>query len=100
MDKEQVCVAERRQHPLEVEQLAAYYSRVLLLPDSPGRRGEVRETLDGNVGQTRQNRSQVVADRNLHPAAGFHDGENRGDLRPSLLAAYMDPVLPVMCACT
>jgi hypothetical protein len=39
-------------------------------------------------------------DRNLQPAAGLHDGQNRRHLRPSLLAAYVDPILAVMRTCT
>src|ERR1017187_8361553 len=69
-------------------------SGVLLLPGSPRRGGKVSKTMDGNVGNTRQDGSQVATDRNLHPAAGLHDGQNRRHLGPGLLAAHMDPVFP------
>src|SRR5450759_797667 len=69
-------------------------SGVLLLPGSPRRGGKVSKTMDGNVGNTRQNGGQVATDRNLDAAAGLHDGQNRRHLRPGLLAAYMDPVFP------
>src|SRR5438034_9889000 len=72
-------------------------SSVLLLPGSPRRRGQVSKAVDGDIGNTRQDGGQVVTDRNLHPAAGLHNGENRRHLRSSLLATYMDPVLPAQC---
>jgi hypothetical protein len=100
VDKEQVCVVERRLAPQDVEHLAAYCGGVLLPPCSPRRRSKVGETLDGNVGNTGQDGGQIVADRNRHPAAGLHDGQNRRDLRPSLLATDVDPILSVMHTCT
>ena len=75
-------------------------SGVLLLAGSPRRRGKVGKTLDGNVGNARQNGGQIVADRDLQPAARLHDGQNRRHFRPGLLAAYVDPVLPIMRTCT
>jgi hypothetical protein len=66
-------------------------SGVLLLAGSPRRRGKVGKALDGNVGNTWQDGGQIVADRDLQPAARFHDGQNRRHLRSSLPAAYMDP---------
>jgi hypothetical protein len=73
---------------------------VLLLPCSPCRGGEVGESLYGNIGNPRQHGGQIVANRNLHPSAGFHYGQNRRHLRPRLLAAYMDPVFAIMRTCT
>jgi len=72
----------------------------VLLPSSPRRGGKVRKAMDGDVSKTRQNGGQVGADWNLDAAAGLHDGQNRRHLRPGLLAADMDPVLPVMYTCT
>src|ERR1035437_9185083 len=69
-------------------------SGALLLLSSPRRGGEGGEALDGNVSNTWQDGGQVVADRNLHPAAALHDRQNRRHLRSGLLAADVDPVLP------
>src|SRR5208282_1351513 len=69
-------------------------SGVLLLPGSPRRRGQAGKALDGNIGDTWQDGGQVVTDRDLHPAAALHDGQNRRHLRARFLAAYVDPVLP------
>src|ERR1035437_8240659 len=67
-------------------------SGALLLLSSPRRGGEGGEALDGNVSNTWQDGGQVVADRNLHPAAALHDRQNRRHLRSGLLAADVDPV--------
>src|ERR1035437_253343 len=69
-------------------------SGALLLLSSPRRGGEGGEALDGNVSNTWQDGGQVVADRNLHPAAALHDRQNRRHLRSGLLAADVDSVLP------
>src|ERR1019366_3145808 len=60
-------------------------SGALLLLSSPRRGGEGGEALDGNVSNTWQDGGQVVADRNLHPAAALHDRQNRRHLRSGLL---------------
>jgi hypothetical protein len=48
--------------------------------------------MDGSFGETGENRRQVFAHRDVHPSAGFDDGEDGGDFGPGLLAADMDPV--------
>src|ERR1035437_4299691 len=85
------CLQAVRQYPSEEPHLD---SGALLLLSSPRRGGEGGEALDGNVSNTWQDGGQVVADRNLHPAAALHDRQNRRHLRSGLLAADVDPVLP------
>src|SRR5665647_1756136 len=95
VNEEQVCGLRRGRNGLmSTSWLWSRNSGVLLLPGSPRRRGKVSKTMDGNVGNTRQDGGQVATDRNLNAATGLHDGQNRRHLRPGLLAAYMDPVLP------
>src|SRR5664279_3830966 len=84
-------VPDGRAYPSEEPHLD---SGALLLLSSPRRGGEGGEALDGNVSNTWQDGGQVVADRNLHPAAALHDRQNRRHLRSGLLAADVDPVLP------
>jgi hypothetical protein len=44
--------------------------------------------------------AEVVAHRDLEPAAAFNHRQDGGHTRPSLLAADVDPVLPIMYTCT
>ena len=94
MNEEQEFVVGSQRSRREVESCLRSTNRGVLLSGSPRRGGKVSEALDGDVGNTRQNSGQVVADRSLDAAAGLHDGQNRRHLGPGLLAANMDPVLP------
>jgi len=60
----------------------------------PGGRCKFGEALDGCIGESWQDVSQIVAHRDLHASAAFDDGEDRGHARSGLLAADVDPVLP------
>ena len=60
----------------------------------PGGRCEFGEALDGCIGESWQDVSEVVAHRDLHASAAFDDGEDCGHARSGLLAADVDPVLP------
>jgi hypothetical protein len=44
----------------------------------PGDRGELGQAMDGSFGETGEDRRQVFADRDVHPSAGFDDGEDGG----------------------
>src|ERR1039458_10174314 len=59
---------------------------------SPSGWGEIGDALDGHMGESRQDSSEIVADRDLEPSAAFDDGEDRRHARSGLLAADMDPV--------
>ena len=53
----------------------------------------MREPLDRQIGKSGEDRSQIVAQRELQPAIAFHDRENRCDLGSRLWTSYVDPVL-------
>jgi len=55
--------------------------------------GEFGDALDGRVGEPREDGAEVVAHRDLEPAAAFNHRQDGGHTRPSLLAADVDPVL-------
>jgi len=48
---------------------------------------------DREIGKPGENRGKVIAHRDLHPTAAFHDRENRRNLRSRLWAADVQPVL-------
>jgi hypothetical protein len=50
--------------------------------------------LNGEVSEAEQNGSQAFTDRDGPATATFYYGQNGSDLRPGLLAPYVDPVLP------
>ena len=50
------------------------------------------KAMDGSFGETGEDRGQVLAHRDVHPSAGFDDGEDGGDFGPGLLAADVNPV--------
>src|ERR1039458_826498 len=52
------------------------------------------EALDREIDKPGKNRGQVVAHWEFQPAAGFHDRENRRNLRSRLWASDVDPILP------
>jgi hypothetical protein len=52
------------------------------------------QALDEAVGESGQDRGQVLADRQTESAAAFDDGEDRRDLGSSFLASKVHPVLP------
>ena len=48
--------------------------------------------MNGNFGETGEDRSQVFAHGDVPTSAGFDDGEDGGNFRSGLLAADVDPV--------
>ena len=62
----------------------------------PCGRCEIGELLDGPVGETGQDVSQIVAHLDLHASVAFDDGEDRGHTRCGLLTADMNPVFSTM----
>jgi hypothetical protein len=66
----------------------------------PGGGSKVRKALDGKIGESGKDGGQIVADRKLDPPTAFHNRKNRRNLRASLLASHVDPVLAIMYRCT
>ena len=64
------------------------------MPGDPHSGSKVWEAPDREIGKPGENRGKVIAQRELQPAAAFHDRENRCNLRSRLWAADVDPVLP------
>jgi len=62
----------------------------------PCGRGEFGEVMHGRIGETGEDRRQVIAHGDVDAAAGFDDREDGGDFGSGLLAADMDPVFAVM----
>jgi hypothetical protein len=48
---------------------------------------------DREIGKPGENRGKVIAHRDLHPTAAFHDRKDRRDLRSRLWTADMDPIV-------
>src|SRR6266478_1632326 len=65
---------------------------LLRAPFGPGCRSKVGQLLNADVGQARENSGQILANRNMKPAAGFHNRHNGCDLRSGLRTANVDPV--------
>lgn len=57
-----------------------------------GRWREVGEAPERNIIKSRKDGGQVVAYRNLQPAAAFNDAESRRYFRPGFFISQMDPV--------
>ena len=60
---------------------------------NPRSRGKVWEAPDGAISKSGKYRRQVVANGDSQPTAAFHDRENRRNLRSSLWAADVQPIL-------
>ena len=67
--------------------------RLLCFAGGVGSRGELVEALDGAVGESGQDRSQVVSDRQTESAAALDDGEDCRDFGACLFASQVHPVL-------
>src|SRR5947208_3219520 len=60
---------------------------------SPATGRELSDLGELAIIESGQHIQQILLQWHTHPAAGFDDGEDRGDLRPGFGAAYMQPVL-------
>jgi len=85
----------RRARPYVSDQLRLDVAWAPGLPSasSPRRRGEFRDLLKIDVGQSGQHCRQVLTHGNLQPHARFHDRQNRSDLGSSLWTAHVDAIL-------
>ena len=59
------------------------------MPGDPHSGSKVWKAPDREIGKPGENRGEIIAHRNLQPAAAFHDRENRCNLRSCLWAAYV-----------
>jgi hypothetical protein len=75
--------------------LLVFVPRQLELRGPRGGR-KLTDPIDREVGQARQDRTQIVADRDFKSSAGFDHRENRGNARPGLLASDVDPIAAFM----
>jgi hypothetical protein len=59
----------------------------------PGVWSEFRKASDREIGKTRENRGEIVAQGDSQPSAAFHNRENRRNLRSRLWAADVQAIL-------
>jgi hypothetical protein len=62
----------------------------------PCSRGEIGDALNGRIGESRQDVSEVIADGDLEPPAAFDNGEDRRHAGLGLFAADVDPIAATM----
>ena len=67
-------------------------SGLLGLSSFPGAGRQLAHAVDRPLAQLGKHVAKVGAEIDVEPAAGFYDRSNRGDLRPGLWAADMQPV--------
>jgi hypothetical protein len=67
------------------------------MPGDPRSGSKVWKAPDREIGKPGENCGKVIAHRDLHPTAAFHDRENRRNLRPCMWAANVQPVLSTQC---
>src|SRR5258707_2634820 len=60
----------------------------------PGGGRKFGDSTDWKITQSRQDGTQIVADRDFEAPAGCDQRDDRCNTRPSLLASDVDPVLP------
>ncbi len=60
----------------------------------PGGGRQFGDSTDWKITQSRQDGTQIVADRDFEAPAGCDQRDDRCNTRPSLLASDVDPVLP------
>jgi hypothetical protein len=63
------------------------------MPGDPRSGSKVWKAPDREIGKSGKNRGKVITHRKFQPAAAFHDGENRRNLRSRLWAADVQPIL-------
>ena len=69
---------------------------MIAAPRSPGGRREIRELLNANVCQPRQNRREILADWNVEATAAFGDRQDGGDPCPAIgLPMWIQFFLPI-----
>ena len=64
-----------------------------LVSGRPSAGREFGDSIDRKIGQAREHRAEVVADREVQTPTGFDDRNDGGNPWPSLLASDVDPVL-------
>jgi len=62
----------------------------------PRNGSKVWKAPDREIGKPGENRGQIVAHWEFQPAAAFHDGENRRNLRSRPWTADVDPIFASM----
>ena len=83
-------------HRVDCRDGVFFSRRSWLGSSSPSAGCQFGDAADRQIGETRQDRAEIIADGDLQAAAGFDDGEDGCDARTGFLASEVDPVFAIM----